>query len=602
MASQSQNHIRNFAIIAHIDHGKSTLADRLLEITGMVTEREQRAQYLDRMDLERERGITIKAQSVSLDYTASDGVTYQLNLIDTPGHVDFNYEVSRSLAACEGALLLVDASQGVEAQTLANAWLAVENDLEILPVLNKIDLPAAEPERVLEEIEQSVGLDIADALMVSAKTGEGVDPLLEAIVRKIPPPVGDPEAPLQALIIDSWFDSYVGVVTMIRVVNGSLKKKDRILLMATEATYETARIGVFAPEPTDRESLSAGEVGFLVAGIKELSQARVGDTVTLERNPASEPLEGFEESRAMVYAGLYPVVSADHGSLRDALEKLRVNDGSFSFEAESSDALGLGFRCGFLGLLHMEIIQERLEREYEVELVTTAPSVVYRAHTKTGDVLMIRNPSQLPPIGELAHIEEPIALVAVHTPEEYVGAVLKLCEDRRGVQTGFEYVSTKRVQITYEVPYAEVIFDFFDKLKSSTRGYASMSYDLHRWETSKLVRLDVLLNGDRVDALSVIVHESRSYRRGQALARKLKEHIPRQMYDVAIQAAIGNKVIARTTVKALRKDVTSKCYGGDISRKRKLLERQKAGKKRMKAIGAVEVPQSAFLSVLGLDD
>jgi len=392
------------------------------------------------------------------------------------------------------------------------------------------------------------------------------------------------------------------VVTMLRVVNGRLKKRDRILLMATEATYETTRIGVFAPEPTDRESLSAGEVGFLVAGVKELSQARVGDTVTLERNPASAPLEGFEEARAMVYAGLYPVISADHGSLRDALEKLRVNDGSFSFEAESSDALGLGFRVGFLGLLHMEIIQERLEREYEVELVTTAPSVVYRAHTKSGDVLTIRNPSQLPPIGDLAQIEEPIALVAVHTPEDYVGAVLKLCEDRRGVQTGFEYVSTKRLQITYEVPYAEVIFDFFDKLKSSTRGYASMSYELHRWEPSDLVRLDVLLNGDRVDALSVIVHESRAYRRGQSLARKLKEHIPRQMYDVAIQAAIGNKVIARTTVKALRKDVTSKCYGGDISRKRKLLERQKAGKKRMKAIGSVEVPQSAFLSVLGLDD
>ncbi len=602
MASQSQDHIRNFAIIAHIDHGKSTLADRLLEITGMVTEREQRAQYLDRMELERERGITIKAQSVSLDYTASDGVTYQLNLIDTPGHVDFNYEVSRSLTACEGALLLVDASQGVEAQTLANAWLAVENDLEILPVLNKIDLPAAEPERVLEEIEQSVGLDIADALMVSAKTGAGVEPLLEAIVAKVPPPVGDPDAPLQALIIDSWFDSYVGVITMIRVVNGRLKKRDRILLMATEATYEVSRVGVFAPEATDRDALSAGEVGFLVAGIKELALARVGDTVTLERHPAAEPLDGFEESRAMVFAGLYPVVSSDHGALRDALEKLRVNDGSFSFEAESSDALGLGFRCGFLGMLHMEIIQERLEREYEVELVTTAPSVVYRAQTKSGEELMIRNPSQLPELNEIAQIEEPIALVAVHTPEDYVGPVLKLCEDRRGVQVGFEYVSTNRVQITYEVPYAEVIFDFFDKLKSSTRGYASMSYDLNRWEASKLVRLDVLLNGDRVDALSIIVHESRSYRRGQGLAKKLKEHIPRQMYDVAIQAAIGNKVIARTTVKAMRKDVTSKCYGGDISRKRKLLERQKAGKKRMKAIGSVEVPQTAFLSVLGLDD
>jgi len=602
LAAQSQDHIRNFAIIAHIDHGKSTLADRLLEFTGMVTEREQRAQYLDRMELERERGITIKAQSVSLDYTAADGVTYQLNLIDTPGHVDFNYEVSRSLTACEGALLLVDASQGVEAQTLANAWLAVENDLEILPVLNKIDLPAAEPERVLEEIEQSVGLDIADALMVSAKTGAGVEPLLEAVVAKVPPPVGDPDAPLQALIIDSWFDSYVGVITMIRVVNGRLKKRDRILLMATEAIYEVSRVGVFAPEATDRDALSAGEVGFLVAGIKELAQARVGDTVTLERDPASEALEGFEESRAMVFAGLYPIVSADHGALRDALEKLRVNDGSFSFEAESSDALGLGFRCGFLGMLHMEIIQERLEREYEVELITTAPSVVYRAQTKSGEELMIRNPSQLPELNEIAQIEEPIALVAVHTPEEYVGAVLKLCEDRRGVQVGFEYVSTSRVQITYEVPYAEVIFDFFDKLKSSTRGYASMSYDLHRWEASDLVRLDVLLNGDRVDALSIIVHESRAYRRGKGLAKKLKEHIPRQMYDVAIQAAIGNKVIARTTVKAMRKDVTSKCYGGDISRKRKLLERQKAGKKRMKAIGSVEVPQTAFLSVLGLDD
>ncbi len=594
--------IRNFAIIAHIDHGKSTLADRLMEATGLLSEREKREQYLDRMDIERERGITIKAQTVELRYRDEQGVEWCLNLIDTPGHVDFTYEVSRSLAACEGVLLVVDAAQGVEAQTLSNVYLALEQDLEIVPVVNKIDLPGADPEAVLAQLEDGIGLDITHAVRCSAKTGLGIEDVLKAVVAHIPPPEGDPSAPLQALIIDSWFDSYVGVIVLVRVMQGTLRKGERVQLMATAAAYDVTRMGVFAPDPVERPELQAGDVGFIIAGIKQLADARVGDTVTHKDRPARQPLPGFRETKPMVFSGIFPVDNADYDNLRAALEKLNLNDAALAYEPEISDALGFGFRCGYLGLLHMEIVQERLEREYDLDLINTSPSVVYKVRTKKGEQLDIHSPSKLPPVGELEAIEEPIARVTLHLPEPYVGPVLRLCEERRGRQVAFEYTGPGRVQLTYEIPYAEVVFDFFDKLKSCSRGYASMDYEVVRWEESDLVRLDILVNGDPVDALSVIVHRSTSFHKGQVVTRKLKDHIPRQMFDVAIQAAIGSKVIARTTVKALRKDVTAKCYGGDISRKRKLLERQKEGKKRMKAVGAVEIPQAAFLAVLSVDD
>ncbi len=597
-----QARIRNFAIIAHIDHGKSTLADRLMEVTGLLGERDKKEQYLDRMDLERERGITIKAQTVELRWTDPRGETWQLNLIDTPGHVDFTYEVSRSLAACEGALLVVDAAQGVEAQTLSNVYLALAQDLEIIPVLNKIDLPSADPDGVLEQIEDGIGLDTLNAVMCSAKSGLGVEDVLEAIVEYVPQPKGDPDAPLQALIFDSWFDTYVGVIVLVRVQHGCLRKGDKIKLMATGASYNVDRVGVFAPVITDREQLTAGEVGFVVCGIKNLADAKVGDTMTLLNNQATTPLPGFQEIKPMVFSGIYPVDSADYDDLRSALEKLRLNDASIDYEPETSDALGFGFRCGFLGLLHMEIVQERLEREYGLDLITTSPSVKYEVSTKKGERLEIHSPSKLPPVQEIEAIAEPIAKVTVHLPEEYVGPVLKLCEDRRGTQQNFEYSGPGRIVLTYEIPYAEIAYDFFDKLKSCSRGYASMDYEVVRWEPEDLIRLDVLVNGEKVDALSAIVHRTRAFRMGQGLTRKLKEYIPRQMWDVAIQAAIGNKVLARTTVKALRKDVTAKCYGGDISRKRKLLDRQKEGKKRMKAVGSVEIPQEAFLAVLRAGD
>ena len=594
--------IRNFAIIAHIDHGKSTLADRLMEYTGLIAERDRKAQYLDRMDLERERGITIKAQTVELRYRDPDGVLWCLNLIDTPGHVDFSYEVSRSLAACEGVLLVVDAAQGVEAQTLSNVYLALEQDLEIVPVINKIDLPGAEPDGVLQQLEEGIGLETTHAVLCSAKTGLGIDRVLEAIVHQIPPPKGDAMAPLQALLIDSWFDSYVGVVVLVRVFAGVLRKGERVLLMAKGATYEVTRVGVFAPELVDRPELSAGDVGFVIAGIKRLADAHVGDTLTHKDRPAPAALPGFRQVKPMVFSGIFPVDNHDYDNLRTALEKLQLNDASFTWEPEVSDALGFGFRCGYLGLLHMEIIQERLEREYDLDLINTSPSVVYKVTTKKGERLDIHSPSKLPPPGEVESVEEPIAKVTLHLPETYVGPVLKLCEERRGTQISFDYTGPRRVQLTYEIPYAEVVFDFFDRLKSCSKGYASMDYEVVRWERSDLVRLDILVNKEPVDALSVILHRSASFYKGQLVARKLKEYIPRQMFDVAIQAAVGTKVIARTTVKALRKDVTAKCYGGDISRKRKLLERQKEGKKRMKSVGAVEIPQRAFLAVLSVDD
>jgi GTP-binding protein LepA len=596
--------IRNFAIIAHIDHGKSTLADRLLQITGAVSDREMREQFLDKMDIERERGITIKAQTVALRWIAADGEEYRLNLIDTPGHVDFGYEVSRALAACEGVLLVVDAVQGVEAQTLANVYLAIDAGLEILPVVNKIDLPGADPERVLGQLEENVGIDISNAQLVSAKTGEGVAALVEMITKMIPAPTDVREGPLQALIFDSWFDSYVGVIILVRVKAGVLRKGERIKLMAMGTEHEVLKLGIFTPHIKEMEELSAGEVGFIVANIKTLADAKVGDTVThafgLGRSPASAPLEGFKEVKPMVFSGVYPTESADYDELKVALEKLRLNDASFTYEPETSAALGFGFRCGFLGLLHMEVIHDRLEREYNLDLVITAPSVVYEITTRKG-VITIHSPADLPPLGDVEAIAEPIARLTLHTPEGHIGQVLKLCEERRGEQKRFEYVGPGRVMLTYEVPFAEVVYDFFDRLKSVSRGYASMDYEIIGWKVGDLVKLDILLNGEPVDALSTICHRSISYYKGQALATKLKEFIPRQMFDVAIQAAIGSKVIARTTVKALRKDVTAKCYGGDISRKRKLLERQKEGKKRMKAVGSVEIPQEAFLAVLRLD-
>ena len=590
--------IRNFAIIAHIDHGKSTLADRLLELTGSLTAREMQAQVLDAMDLERERGITIKAHSVRMMYPAADGTIYQLNLIDTPGHVDFSYEVSRSLASCEGALLVVDASQGVEAQTLANAYIAINNGLEIIPVINKIDLPSADIERTKEMIESAVGLDTAHALPISAKTGQGVPDVLEAIVKYVPPPKGRAANQLQALIFDSWFDSYRGVIVLARVIQGVLKKGQRIRLMSNGRTFDVETLGVLTPKPVEVDELSAGEVGFLIANIKNVADTKIGDTVTDDYHPAIEALPGFEELKPMVFAGIYTVDAHEHTLLREALEKLRLNDSSFFFEPESSVALGFGFRCGFLGLLHMEIIQERLEREYNLDLITTAPSVRYRITLTDGTVSEVDNPSRWPDPSEITKIEEPVILATILTNEEYVGGILKLVEDKRGKQKAFEYVSSTRVMLTYELPLNEIVLDFYDRLKTVSRGYASLDYHLAGLWESPMVKLDILVSGDPVDALSIIVHRDFAYDRGRALVSKMRELIPRQMFEVAIQAAIGAKVIARETVAAMRKNVIAKCYGGDISRKRKLLEKQKEGKRRMKRIGRVDIPQEAFLAVL----
>ncbi len=595
-------HIRNFSIIAHIDHGKSTLADRILEFTGVVTAREAREQYLDRMDLERERGITIKAQTVRIPYTDKKGEKYILNLIDTPGHVDFGYEVSRSLAACDGALLVVDATQGVEAQTLANVYMALDHDHEVIPILNKIDLPSADPDRVRKEIEDSIGLDCTDSVDVSAKTGLNIDLVLEAIVNRLPAPDGNANAPLKALIFDSWYDSYQGVVVLFRVMDGILKLGDTIHLMASDRDYEVVRLGVFSPNAVDVKELGAGEVGFLCANIKELGHARVGDTITLKERPAAEPVPGFKEVKPMVFCGLYPTDAADYENLKTALEKLQLNDAAFSYEPETSSALGFGFRCGFLGLLHMEIIQERLEREFQVELIATAPSVIYKLDTTDGATLTIDNPAKFPDPSKIAALYEPYVSMDIHVPTEYVGNVLKLCEEKRGIQKNLGFITSNRAVITYEMPFAEIVFDFFDKLKSGTRGYASMDYTPIDYRDSSLVKLDILLNGAPVDALAVIVHRDNAYPYGRALALKLKRTIPRQMFEVAIQAAIGTKIIARETVSAYRKDVLAKCYGGDISRKRKLLEKQKEGKKRMKRMGNVELPQEAFLAALKVGD
>jgi len=594
------NNIRNFSIIAHIDHGKSTLADRFIHSCGGLTDREMAEQVLDSMDLERERGITIKAQSVSLDYAAKDGEIYQLNFIDTPGHVDFSYEVSRSLAACEGALLVVDSAQGVEAQSVANCTTAIDQGLEVLPVLNKVDLQAADPDRVAAEIEDVIGIDAQHAVRVSAKTGAGVPELLEAIIERIPPPQGDPESPLQALIIDSWFDNYVGVVSLVRVVNGVLRKGDKFTVMSTGDTYNADRVGSFTPKMTDRQQLTTGEVGFVIAAIKDIYGAPVGDTLTLTRNPCETPLPGFKQVQPRVFAGLFPIKSEDYENFREALQKLRLNDAALHFEPESSVALGFGFRCGFLGLLHMEIVQERLEREYDLELITTAPTVVFEVVDNNGDVSHVDNPSKLPPVNEISELREPIITANILVPEEHVGNVMKLCIDKRGTHKHIRYLG-KQVSLEYEIPLAEVVLDFFDKLKSVSRGFASFDYHFERFEPAELVRLDVLINKERVDALSIIVHKSKAQRRGRELVDKMRELIPRQMFDVAIQAAIGAQIIARSTVKALRKNVTAKCYGGDVSRKRKLLEKQKAGKRRMKQVGSVEIPQEAFLAVLRVD-
>jgi GTP-binding protein LepA len=588
--------VRNFSIIAHIDHGKSTLADRLLEATGALQAREMEAQVLDSMDLERERGITIKAHPVRLNYTANDGQTYVLNLIDTPGHVDFSYEVTRSLAACEGALLLVDASQGVEAQTLANAYLAVEHNLEIIPVINKIDLPGAQPEEARRQIEEIIGLDGSHAILTSAKEGVGITEVLEAVVTRLPPPKGDATAPLKALIFDSWYDAYRGVVIVARVLEGTLRKGTKIRLMAQGQDYEIDQIGVFSPKPEPIDDLGPGEVGFVVANIKTVSDAKIGDTITETNRPTEQAFPGFKELKPMVFAGLYPVESHQYSELREALEKLRLNDASFFFEPETSAALGFGFRCGFLGLLHMEIVQERLEREFNMDLVTTAPGVLYRVTTTDGQVLEIDSPSKLPE--QVDHIEEPVITAMMLTPAEHVGAILQLCQEKRGVQKSLEYLSSNRVLITYELPFNEVVLDFYDRLKTLSRGYASLDYHVTGYWTSPLVKMDILVNGDPVDALSVIVHRDNAYPRGRALASKMRELIPRQMFEVAIQAAIGGRIIARESVKALRKNVLAKCYGGDITRKRKLLEKQKEGKKRMKRVGKVEIPQEAFLAVL----
>ena len=598
----SLDHIRNFCIIAHIDHGKSTLADRILEYTNVVSAREARDQYLDRMDLERERGITIKAQTVRIPYADKDGTNYVLNLIDTPGHVDFGYEVSRSLAACDGALLVVDATQGVEAQTLANVYMALDHNHEIIPILNKIDLPSADPDRVRQEIEESIGLDCSDSVDVSAKTGLNIDKVLDAIVHRLPAPEGSREAPLKALIFDSWYDSYQGVVVLFRIMDGTLKLGDVIHLMAGNRDYEVVRLGVFSPNAIDVNELGAGEVGFLCANIKELGHARVGDTITLRDNPADAPVPGFKEVKPMVFCGLYPTDAAEYENLKTALEKLQLNDAAFSFEPETSTALGFGFRCGFLGLLHMEIIQERLEREFQVELIATAPSVIYKVDTTDGKTFDIDNPAKFPDGSKIKALYEPYVRMDIHVPTEFVGNVLKLCEEKRGIQKNLGFITTNRAVITYEMPFAEIVFDFFDKLKSGTRGYASMDYTPIDYRESSLVKLDILLNGAPVDALAVIVHKDNAYPYGRALALKLKRTIPRQMFEVAIQAAIGNKVIARETVSDYRKDVLAKCYGGDITRKRKLLEKQKEGKKRMKRMGNVELPQEAFLAALKVGD
>ena len=607
LARQRMNHIRNFSIIAHIDHGKSTLADRIIQRCGGLSDREMEAQVLDSMDIERERGITIKAQTASLQYKAQDGQTYNLNLIDTPGHVDFSYEVSRSLSACEGALLVVDASQGVEAQTVANCYTALELGVEVVPVLNKMDLPNADPEQAKTEIEDVIGIDAADAIPCSAKTGMGIDEILEAVIARIPPPQGIVEAPLRAMIVDSWFDNYVGVVMLVRVVDGTLKKGERIRMMASNAVYPADSLGVFAPKSEPRDQLNAGEVGFIIAGIKELLAAKVGDTVTLEKKlpnnlgPATEALPGFKEIQPQVFAGLYPTEASEYDQLRDALEKLKLNDSSLRYEPEVSQALGFGFRCGFLGLLHMEIVQERLEREFDQDLITTAPSVVYEVLLGSGEVIKVENPSKMPELGQIEEIREPIVTVHLYMPQDYVGPVMTLANLKRGNQLNMAYHG-RQVMLTYEMPLAEIVLDFFDKLKSVSRGYASMDYEFKEYRASDVVKVDILINGDRVDALSIIVHRVQSNFRGRGVAAKMREHIPRQMYDVVIQAAIGSNIIARESIKAFRKNVLAKCYGGDVSRKRKLLEKQKAGKKRMKQIGSVEVPQEAFLAILQVDD
>ncbi len=594
--------IRNFSIIAHIDHGKSTLADCLLNETGSLTAREEKAQFLDNMDLERERGITIKAQTVCLSYRALDGQTYQINLIDTPGHVDFSYEVSRSLAACEGAILVVDAAQGVEAQTLANVYLAIENDLTIIPVLNKIDLPSADPEGVKRQIEDSIGLDCSGIIHASAKERLGIRDILEAIVQKIPPPKADRSLTPRALIFDSWFDSYQGVVVLVRVMDGVIRKGDRIKFMSTDRDYEVLRLGKYAPFPTDEGQLEAGEVGFITCGIKDIRDVKVGDTVTSAKNPAPAALPGFQRIKPMVFAGIFPVIASEYESLRDALDKLVLNDSSLTFEVEKSAALGFGYRCGFLGLLHMEIVQERLEREFNLNLITTAPTVVYRMTLTDGTELMLENPSHMPNETKITKMEEPFVKVTIHTPTDYIGGILKLCEDKRGLQQKMDYLNEKKVMIEYRLPMNEMVMDFYDRLKSISKGYASLEYEFVGFEEADLVKMDVLINGEPIDALSLIIHRSKAVTRGRQLVEKMRELIPRQQYQVAIQAAIGAKIVARETLSAIRKDVTAKCYGGDISRKRKLLERQKEGKKRMKQIGSVEVPQEAFLAILKVED
>jgi GTP-binding protein LepA len=595
------NNIRNFSIIAHIDHGKSTLADRLIQLCGGLSEREMEAQVLDSMDLERERGITIKAQSVTLNYLADDGQTYQLNFIDTPGHVDFSYEVSRSLAACEGALLIVDASQGVEAQSVANCYTAIEQGLEVIPVLNKIDLPAADPDRVCSEIEEVIGIDASHALRVSAKTGVGIHELLEQIIAEVPPPKCDRDAPLQALIIDSWFDSYVGVIILVRVMQGTIAPRKKMTVMSTGRSYLVDKVGVFTPKLETRDALSAGQVGFIIASMKEIDSAKVGDTITMSDNQATEALAGFKEVQPRVFAGMFPVNSDDYNDFRDSLDKLTLNDASLKYEPENSSALGLGFRIGFLGLLHMEIVQERLEREYDMDLITTAPTVVYQVLTTKGEVFEIHNPADLPEVNYIEEIREPIIRTNILLPQEYLGNVITLCIEKRGVQLNMQYLG-KQVSLNYEMPLSEVVLDFFDRLKSVSRGYASFDYEFDRFQAADLVKVDILINSERVDALSMIAHRDNSVRRGRDVAEKMRELIPRQMFDIAIQAAIGRNIIARTTVKALRKNVTAKCYGGDVSRKRKLLEKQKAGKKRMKQFGKVEIPQEAFLAVLKVDN
>ncbi|RXZ32394.1 elongation factor 4 [Oxalobacteraceae bacterium CAVE-383] len=593
--------IRNFSIIAHIDHGKSTLADRIIQLCGGLSNREMEAQVLDSMDIERERGITIKAQTAALSYKAQDGEVYNLNLIDTPGHVDFSYEVSRSLSACEGALLVVDASQGVEAQTVANCYTALDLGVEVVPVLNKIDLPSADPDNAISEIEDVIGIDASDAVHCSAKTGLGVMEVLEALIAKVPPPSGDADAPLQALIVDSWFDNYVGVVMLVRIINGTLRPKDKIMLMASGTQHLTESVGVFTPKSQSRESLSAGQVGFVIAGIKELKAAKVGDTVTLAGRPAAAALPGFKEVQPQVFAGLFPVEANQYDALRDSLEKLKLNDAALQYEPEVSQALGFGFRCGFLGLLHMEIVQERLEREFDMDLITTAPTVIYEVVMRDGTILMVDNPSKMPETVKIEEIREPIVTVNLYMPQEYVGAVITLCTSKRGMQTNMSYHG-KQVQLTYEIPMAEVVLDFFDKLKSTSRGYASMDYEFKEYRQADVVKVDMLINSEKVDALAIIVHRANSQYRGRAVAAKMRELIPRQMFDVAIQAAIGVNIISRENVKALRKNVLAKCYGGDISRKRKLLEKQKAGKKRMKQVGSVEIPQEAFLAILQVDE